>query len=125
MLKELYIKNTDKTPKVIFQTIGALSLVGRSFPEDTASFYDPVLHWVNAYLKKPFVKTEMIIRIDYFNTSSIMYLHSMLRRFDEFFKKGNHFRLDWHYESEGNGITDISAEFSLDTFHFPVEFIEY
>lgn len=125
MLEDLYIKNTDKTPKVIFQTIGILSIVGRSFPEDTAHFYNPILQWVDIYLKKPFKKTEMIIRVDYCNTSSIMYLHSILRKFDIFFKKGNHFRLDWHYEREGNEIVDISAEYNLDAFSFPVEFLEF
>lgn len=125
MLEDLYIKNTDKTPKIIFQTIGALSLVGRSFPEDTTSFYEPILHWVDTYLKTPFKKTEMIIRLDYFNTSSVMHLHSMLRKFDIFFRQGKHFRLDWHYEKDGNEIIDISAEFGLDTFHFPIEFFDY
>lgn len=125
MLTDLYIKDTDKTPRIVFQTIGTFSIVGRSFPEDTTRFYEPVLNWVDSYLKKPFKKTEMIIRIDYFNTSSVMQLHSMLRKFDKFFRQGNHFRLDWHHERDGNEIVDISAEFGLDTFHFPIEFLVY
>ena len=70
-MESLNIKGTYDTPTVIFNPdIETFEISGRSYPEDTAEFYIPVLEWVETYVSNPNNRTQFIFRLDYFNSSS-------------------------------------------------------
>ncbi|MFN8210451.1 MAG: DUF1987 domain-containing protein [Bacteroidales bacterium] len=78
--KNLLIDPTSKTPLVDFNALtGDLILSGRSIPENATELYDPLLKWVNDYLKSPRKTTNFRINLEYFNTASSIWLAKIVK----------------------------------------------
>ena len=102
----LLIEGTQYTPKVEFLPEGRLSLTGKSLPEDTATFFDPLLKWVHD------CDTEEIkfsVRLEYMNSSSAQQLSKLLCNI-----KDNHFvkncSVEWYYETDDEDSLDFGKE---------------
>jgi hypothetical protein len=78
--KEILIEGTLKTPHIEFNnTTGELILQGRSFPENAVSFYEPLADWIGEYVKSPQKTTNLYIKLEYFNSSSLLWIVKMIR----------------------------------------------
>jgi hypothetical protein len=78
-IKGLYVEGTRKTPRVEFHHLtGDLVLEGRSIPENTAKVYEPLLVWINEYVKSPCVTTNLHLKLEYFNTSSLVWITKII-----------------------------------------------
>lgn len=78
-LKKLYIESGIKTPQIDFNNFsGELILSGKSIPENAAQLYEKVLIWVNEYIKIPKLTTNLRINLEYFNTSSAIWISKIL-----------------------------------------------
>ena len=74
-IKSIFIERTAKTPQVDFnQLTGDLILFGRSIPENAAKLYEPLLDWISDYIKSPHHTTNLRLNLEYFNTSSSIWL---------------------------------------------------
>ncbi len=74
-LKTLYIEPAIKTPQIDFNNFtGELILSGRSIPENAALLYEKVFIWVKEYIKNPRPTTNLRINLEYFNTSSAIWI---------------------------------------------------
>jgi len=78
-IKNIFIEKTAKTPQVDFnQLTGELILFGKSIPENAAKIYEPLLAWINDYIKSPRHTTNFRLNLEYFNTSSSIWLAKMV-----------------------------------------------
>jgi hypothetical protein len=78
-IKNIFIDRTAKTPQIDFnQFTGELILFGRSIPENAAKVYEPLLAWINDYIKSPRHTTNLRLNLEYFNTSSSIWLAKMV-----------------------------------------------
>jgi hypothetical protein len=78
-LKNIFIERTAKTPQIDFnQFTGELILFGKSIPENAAKVYEPLLEWINDYIKFPCKTTNLRLNLEYFNTSSSIWLAKMV-----------------------------------------------
>lgn len=78
-LKKLYIEPGIKTPQIDFNNFsGELILSGKSIPENAAQLYEKVLIWVNEYIKSPKLTTNLRINLEYFNTSSAIWISKIV-----------------------------------------------
>jgi hypothetical protein len=78
-IKNIFIEKTAKTPQVDFnQLTGELILFGKSIPENAAKVYEPLLAWINDYIKSPRHTTNLRLNLEYFNTSSSIWLAKMV-----------------------------------------------
>jgi hypothetical protein len=78
-IKNIFIERTAKTPQVDFnQLTGELILFGKSIPENAAKVYEPLLAWINDYIKSPRHTTNLRLNLEYFNTSSSIWLAKMV-----------------------------------------------
>jgi hypothetical protein len=76
----LFVEPTPKTPQIdLNQYSGELILYGRSIPENAAKVYDPVLNWVSQYILNPKPTTNFRLNLEYFNTSSSIWLVKILK----------------------------------------------
>jgi hypothetical protein len=76
----LYVEQTPKTPQVdLNQFTGELILYGKSIPENAAKVYEPVFSWVSEYIRNPRSTTNFRINLEYFNTSSSIWLVKILK----------------------------------------------
>jgi len=79
-LEDLNINATAKTPKIEFSSLtGELSFTGISIPENSAKLYEGVLKWVSDYVEQPNQLTNFRLNLEYFNTSSIMWIARMVK----------------------------------------------
>ena len=70
-METINIEGTNKTPTIRSDARqGVVEIKGRSHPEDTVTFYKPLLNWVDEYSKNPVEKTTVHINLEHFNTSS-------------------------------------------------------
>ncbi len=53
-MENLKCEATNSTPSIVFDAQnGILEIKGRSYPENAAKFYAPILNWVSSYLQSP------------------------------------------------------------------------
>jgi hypothetical protein len=82
-LRPLQIEPTVKTPKINFDPEkGVLLMSGRSMPENVLDLFEPILDWVEEYCKYPADTTTLIVKLEYFNTSSAKCILELLRFLD-------------------------------------------
>jgi hypothetical protein len=79
-LSTLFIEPTAKTPQIDLNPItGELILSGRSIPENASKIYENILNWVTEYAKRPRLTTNLRFNLEYFNTSSSIWLAKIVR----------------------------------------------
>ncbi len=79
-LQDLVIEKSSKTPQIeLKKSSGELSLSGRSLPENASRVYEPVLDWIGRYVSDPLPVTHLKLNIEYFNTSSLLWLTKMVK----------------------------------------------
>lgn len=79
-LKSILIEPTAKTPQIDFNHLtGELILAGRSIPENAAELYQNILNWVIEYVKNPRHTTNLRFNLEYFNTSSSIWLAKIVK----------------------------------------------
>lgn len=109
MLTNLLITETKSSPKVKLDTTGELLLEGKSMPDNGIIFFKPILDWVQSYTSEKSPKTVLTLNLDYINTISHKIIIDIIRIFDEYQKKGNHFELNWHYD-----LDDLDLSYDLE-----------
>jgi len=76
----LFIDSSSNTPQVDMNPItGEMIISGRSVPENAVDTYDPVFKWVEEYRKKPRPVSNLRLNLEYFNTSSSLWISKIIR----------------------------------------------
>lgn len=79
-LNKIYIEPTLKTPLIDFNHLsGELLLSGRSIPENSAKVYENLLKWINIYIDHPKKVTNFRMNLEYFNTSSTLWIAKIVQ----------------------------------------------
>ena len=122
------LKDTITTPHVILDAEkGYIKIDGRSIPENVIDFYQPILNWIDNYIKEPNNLTIVDFKLEYFNTSSSKRLFDIMRKVESISTiPGKRVVLNWYYEEDDEDIyfagNDYKAlitkiEFNLIEFH--------
>jgi len=123
-MKQLQIKRTKQTPEINCNAeTGELSFLGRSLPEDSASFYQVVFDWLNEYIQELPSSTKVKFELDYFNTSSAKAIFSLILKFENLFKQNHSITIDWLYDEDDEDMRDLGKEYQ-DLFKMPIRLIE-
>jgi hypothetical protein len=79
-IENLFIEPTAKTPQIDLNHLtGELIFSGKSIPENAAKLYENVLKWVQVYTMNPKHTTNLRINLEYFNTSSHIWIAKIVR----------------------------------------------
>lgn len=119
-MEPLIIVGTNYTPNVVFNVDGNLKITGRSLPEDTAKFYEPVIYWVSECILKSIIIT---VRLDYMNSSSAHQISKFLMvvKNNPFIKEC---LVEWYYEADDEDGLDFGKELEFIT-DFKFNFYQY
>jgi len=60
---------------------GMIVIKGKSIQEHTTAFYQPILEWIDKYVKNPAEETIIDFHLEYYNSASKKYLLEILERF--------------------------------------------
>lgn len=105
-MRSLYIEETNYTPKVKFDADGHLLLEGKSLPEDTAKFYEPILAWITECDTDSVTFT---LRLDYMNSSSAHQISKLLMLIKDN-PKIQSCCVHWYYETDDEDSLDFGKE---------------
>lgn len=119
------IKGTEDTPSVLLdKDKGIFEISGRSLPEDVTLFYQPVLDWIDAYASEPNDKTDVMFKLEYFNTASSKVLLDVLLKFEEINDEHGNVTIKWHYHEDEEDMKEAGEEYE-DIVTVPFEYVEY
>ncbi|HEX2921940.1 MAG TPA: SiaC family regulatory phosphoprotein [Bacteroidales bacterium] len=79
-INELIIESGAKTPQIDLNPFnGELIFSGKSIPENASALYGEVYKWICEYSKKPKLTTNLRLNLEYFNSSSSIWLAKIVR----------------------------------------------
>jgi hypothetical protein len=108
-LDPLQIEQTEDTPGIILnRTEGTFEISGRSLPEDSADFYEPVLAWLRAYADAPNDKTVFEFKLEYSNTASSKYIHEVLKVLQSI----SGAKVNWWFHKDDEDLEEMGIELS-------------
>lgn len=97
-MENYYAAPTSKTPEIIFQTDGELSITGNSYPEDVVHFYKNALDWLDRFLAVNTKPLIIEVHLKYINTSSTKIILNIINKLNAAAKNG--LKVKWIYEMD-------------------------
>lgn len=113
-LKNLFIEQTEKTPLVDFNYLtGELILSGKSIPINAPRIFEPILEWINEYVRSPKQTTNLRLNLEYFNTASSIWLAKIVKSLSGINKSDSVLILHIYFPIEDfDDIDDIKDDLS-------------
>lgn len=112
-MNTLLIEGTPKTPRINFLSQnGMLEISGKSIPENSTEFYQPVYEWLDQYGQQPNKTTSVKIQLEYFNTSSSKCLLDIFRKLEAMQKSAkSEVTVMWMYEEEDEDMMEAGDDY--------------
>lgn len=112
-MEKLYIEGSAKTPSVSFDgDSGVLEMRGRSIPENSIEFFQPLIDWVDAYGITPKAKTRVDMKLEYFNTSSSKCILDLFKRLERINKEDSKVLINWYYETDDEDMEEAGEDYA-------------
>jgi len=123
-MENIYIEGLHGTyyvPTVNFDAqTGICELLGESYLEDTASFFSPLISWLQEFFKTQDKKLTFNFKLDYYNTSSSKFIVDIFSLLKQKQDKGREVEVNWFYnnlsedaEEEIEEVEDFMLETGL------------
>lgn len=105
-MENINIEKSDNSPKVIMDAQkGFIEFDGKSYPENTFEFYEPILEWLKEYFTNK-KETIVNIKLTYFNSATTQILFDILDVIQDSQHKS--VNINWYYDSEDeHGMEDF------------------
>jgi len=111
-MNNLVIEGSKQTPKVEFiASSGILEISGRSIPENTFEFFNPVLLWLDEYSQNALDVTTINVNLEYFNTSSSKYILEIFKRLKGLINDGKEVLVKWYYEEDDEEMMETGEDY--------------
>ena len=110
-MEKLELANTEDTPYLLLdKENNKFEISGRSLPEDAFEFYSPIHEWLESYVADANPSTELVMNLDYFNSSSARSIVEMLFILEKITETGNEVRVTWLYKEEDDVMKSRGEE---------------
>lgn len=120
----LRIPATDDTPEVKLDAKGEFEFSGKSLPEDAASFYAPIIDWIDIYGQNVNDPSVFKFKLMYFNTASSKMILDILMKLEDLSEDGADIKVEWHYEEKNEDMEEAGEEYS-EIVEVPFEMVSY
>ena len=115
-MEKFNLLGTARTPTIeLDNQQGKILLEGRSSPENAKEFYQPVIDWLDEYVKNPAENTSMVINLEHFNTSSSKFLMEVFRRMRYLSDNDYKYDITWMYEEDDLEMLDTAETYEVMT----------
>ena len=113
-MENLRLEVTKYTPEINLSIDGTISLVGKSYPENTFEFYAPMMKWLEEYFEGTPASTTIInMEIIYFNSSSSKLFFDFFDLLEENSTE-NSIEINWIYDEENESAEEAGEDFIED-----------
>jgi hypothetical protein len=117
------IAETKYTPEITLDPSGTLTLVGKSYPENTFEFYAPMMDWAREYFETSAAETTTVnIEITYFNSSSSKLFFDFFDLLEEA-NDEHDIKINWIYDEENESAEEAGEDFIEDFEDLAIELV--
>ena len=110
-MENLIIAETQYTPSIEMLTQGSITFVGKSYPENTFEFYNPVMVWLKTYcVEQPAQALQVSLEIIYCNSSSSKWFFDFFDVLNEY-KDACQITVEWVYDEENESAQEAGEDF--------------
>ena len=111
-MESLKIKPTQNSLEVSLDAeTGKLIFSGRSYPENSPTFFKPIIEWVQRYVQSPAPKTECSFTIEYFNSASRKSVMELFKVIERLHKTTGSVTILWNYEEDDETMRETGEEY--------------
>ena len=122
-MENLNIEETKYTPLINLDVNGTISLVGKSYPENTFEFYAPMMEWIKEYFDTCAADTTTVnVEITYFNSSSSKLFFDFFDLLEEA-SEDNEIVINWIYDEENESAEEAGEDFMEDFEDLDIELV--
>ena len=123
-MENLTFEATKYTPEINLDAKGIISLVGKSYPENTFEFYAPMMKWLEEYFEgTPAETTTVNMEITYFNSSSSKLFFDFFDLLEEN-SDDNKIEINWIYDAENESAEEAGEDFIEDFESLTIKLVE-
>jgi hypothetical protein len=109
-MSKLHISEGKNTPEVNWDVeSGTFSIMGKSFPENSKKFYNPLTDWLDEQEFAGVIKFEFYFY--YLSSSSIIAIYQILKRLESISDKGTSIEVIWKYDDGDDDIERIGLDY--------------
>ena len=113
-MEKLLIEATPTTPKVHLDPVeGYFEISGKSLPENTYDFFQPIQDWMDSYLTQPAVQSGLVFKLEYFNTSSTSHFLKLIKKMEKLHLAGNNAHVTWYHDMDDEDMKEAGEDFRL------------
>jgi hypothetical protein len=113
-MEKLVLEETKYTPQIELDPNGVISLKGKSYPENTFEFYEPMMKWLEEYFDGNAAATTVVnMEITYFNSSSSKLFFDFFDLLEEN-NDDNEIQINWIYDEENESAEEAGEDFIED-----------
>lgn len=124
-MKPLLSEPTKHSPGIkLDPDSGYIEFYGKSRPEDALLFYEPVHKWLKHYSANPQPKTNVVFKLEYFNSASAKHIKHILEFFPIIKQNGSAINIDWYYLEDDEDMRDLGEEYAT-LIEIPFNLIAY
>lgn len=111
-MEKLQIEGTAKTPFVSFDGDGVLEMRGRSIPENSIEFFQPLIDWVDSYGRTNTQKVQVDMKLEYFNTSSSKCILDLFKRLEHIESANADVIVNWYFETGDEDMEEAGEDYA-------------
>jgi len=113
-MENLIIEATKYTPGIEFNSLEhSLKITGKSTPENTFEFFEPIKKWIQDYFLQP-QTTTIRFNVPYFNSSSSRSFYDIFDLLEEAQANSSTLTVIWEYAEENENGLETGEEFQED-----------
>jgi hypothetical protein len=109
------VKGSPYYPSVHFNAeTGVCEMRGESYMEETYKFYEPLITWINEYIKqkKPL---QIDFKLTYFNTNSSRLILDILDLIKKYENAGGTVIVNWYYDKKDPDMVEEVEDFTVES----------
>jgi hypothetical protein len=113
-MEPLIVYGAKDTPSVYFdKAAGIFEIAGISLPANVLDFFNPVLEWIERYIKDPNENTVLSLRMEYLNTSSAKVMNIIIHKFETILLTGKKVKVCWYYAPNETEMKEMGQDYSV------------
>jgi hypothetical protein len=123
-MADLKLAGSPKTPTIEFNSdSGYLLIKGRSIPENSIEFYNPLIESLVSYNAKPQSNTKVDVQLEYFNTSSSKCILDVFKKLEAINSGSSVVVINWYYEEDDEDMLEAGEDYQA-IINVPFKMIE-
>jgi hypothetical protein len=110
-MEEVKIEKGQRTPAIDFNKKGELRIEGRSTPENSVEFYEPLIVWIKEFKKTRPANLNLHVSLEFFNTSSGKLLINIFKLIEKFKNDSLEPNIFWYYDESDEDMFQAGKDY--------------